>query len=107
SGRCCRPRKVERSAGIMHGPFRAQIDNPKGDCYRAHLARVALDTTSLRIRNPVVLESQMRLVACGDALYSSRNLVRRLDSRITTELLQADAAFANAAFCTPRRGTPP
>ncbi|HZQ61579.1 MAG TPA: CapA family protein [Casimicrobiaceae bacterium] len=49
----------------------------------------------------------MRLVACGDALYSSRNLVRRLDSRITTELLQADAAFANAEFCTPRRGTPP
>ena len=38
----------------------------------------------------------IRVVACGDALYSSRNLARRLDHRYVETLRSADAAFANA-----------
>jgi poly-gamma-glutamate capsule biosynthesis protein CapA/YwtB (metallophosphatase superfamily) len=49
----------------------------------------------------------MRVVACGDALFSSRNLARRLDRRIVDALRGADAAFANAEFCCPRHDTPP
>jgi poly-gamma-glutamate capsule biosynthesis protein CapA/YwtB (metallophosphatase superfamily) len=49
----------------------------------------------------------MRVVACGDALFSSRNLARRLDRRLVDELARADAAFANAEFCCPRHDTPP
>jgi poly-gamma-glutamate capsule biosynthesis protein CapA/YwtB (metallophosphatase superfamily) len=49
----------------------------------------------------------MRVIACGDALFSSRNLATRLSSRIVDQLARADAAFANAEFCCPRRGTPP
>lgn len=49
----------------------------------------------------------LRVLACGDALFSSRNLVRRLDSRLVRALHGADAAFANAEFCCPRPETPP
>lgn len=49
----------------------------------------------------------MRVIACGDALYSSKNLVRRLDPRLVDTFQGADAAFANAEFCCPRHDTPP
>ncbi len=49
----------------------------------------------------------MRVVACGDALFSSRNLARRLERKIVDEFAQADAGFANAEFCCPRHDTPP
>jgi len=49
----------------------------------------------------------LRLVACGDALFSSRNLASRLDRRLVDHLRGADAAFANAEFCCPRPDTPP
>ena len=49
----------------------------------------------------------MRVIACGDALYSSRNLARRLDRRLVDEFGAADAVFANAEFCCPRHDTPP
>lgn len=49
----------------------------------------------------------MRVIACGDALFSSRALARRLDPAIVTRLLSADAAFANAEFCCPAPDTPP
>jgi poly-gamma-glutamate synthesis protein (capsule biosynthesis protein) len=49
----------------------------------------------------------MRVIACGDALYSSRNLARRLDRRIVDAFGNADAVFANAEFCCPRHDTPP
>jgi len=44
----------------------------------------------------------MRFVVCGDMLFSSRNLAKRLDKRIVDLLQGADAVFANAEFCTPR-----
>ena len=49
----------------------------------------------------------MRILACGDALFSSRNLVNRLDSRLVSELSGADAVFANAEFCCPAYERPP
>lgn len=49
----------------------------------------------------------MRLITCGDALYSSRNFKNRLDPRVLAYLLEADAVFANAEFCTPEPETPP
>ena len=49
----------------------------------------------------------MRIVACGDALFSSRNFAKRLDRRLVDALTSADAAFANAEFCCPRPATPP
>jgi poly-gamma-glutamate capsule biosynthesis protein CapA/YwtB (metallophosphatase superfamily) len=49
----------------------------------------------------------MRIVACGDAMFSSRNLARRLDRRLVDLLGQADACFANAEFCCPRPDRPP
>lgn len=49
----------------------------------------------------------MRIVLCGDLLFSSRNLARRLDPRVVKLLTEADAVFANAEFSTPRRTTPP
>lgn len=49
----------------------------------------------------------IRVVACGDALYSSRDLARRLDPRLVETLTSADAAFANAEFCCPRHDRPP
>lgn len=49
----------------------------------------------------------MRIVACGDALFSSRNLARRLDRSLVDELLRADGAFTNAEFCCPKLDTPP
>jgi poly-gamma-glutamate capsule biosynthesis protein CapA/YwtB (metallophosphatase superfamily) len=49
----------------------------------------------------------VRIIACGDTLFSSRNLAQRLDRRIVDTLQQADAAFANAEFCCPAHDTPP
>ena len=49
----------------------------------------------------------MRITACGDALYSSRNLARRLDRRIVDAFRQADAGFINAEFCCPAYDTAP
>ncbi|MFE8151926.1 CapA family protein [Brenneria goodwinii] len=49
----------------------------------------------------------MRIIACGDLLFSSRNLAKRLDKRIVDQLSAADAVFANAEFCCPKPTTPP
>lgn len=49
----------------------------------------------------------MRIVLCGDFLFSSTNLVNRIDKRIVDILKGADAVFANAEFSTPRQDTPP
>ena len=49
----------------------------------------------------------MKIVLCGDLLFSSRNLANRLDSRIVEILQNADAAFCNAEFSTPKKNTPP
>jgi len=49
----------------------------------------------------------MRVVLCGDLLFSSRNLKNRLDRRLVDLLASADAVFANAEFSTPKRETPP
>ncbi len=49
----------------------------------------------------------MKVILCGDLLFSSRNLRKRLDRRIVDLLLNADAVFANAEFSTPKRETPP
>lgn len=49
----------------------------------------------------------MRVILCGDLLFSSRNLRKRLDPRIVDLLTSADAVFANAEFSTPKPGTPP
>lgn len=49
----------------------------------------------------------MRFVACGDSLFSSRNLAKRLDKKVVEYLKEADGVFSNAEFCTPRPETPP
>lgn len=49
----------------------------------------------------------MRIVACGDALFSSRNLAKRLDPKLLSTLADADGTFANAEFICPSYGTPP
>lgn len=49
----------------------------------------------------------MRFVVCGDLLFSSRNLAKRLDQRIVRMLQEADVCFGNAEFCTPKRTTAP
>ncbi|MEE3662011.1 CapA family protein [Brenneria sp. g21c3] len=49
----------------------------------------------------------MRIIACGDLLFSSRNLAKRLDKRLVERLSAADAVFANAEFCCPKPETPP
>ena len=49
----------------------------------------------------------MRVVLCGDMLFSSRNLAKRLSPEIVKILKEADAVFCNAEFSTPKRGTPP
>ena len=49
----------------------------------------------------------MRIFACGEALFSSRNLAARIDQRLVDGFLQADAVFANAEFCCPKSSTPP
>ena len=48
----------------------------------------------------------MRIIACGDALFSSRNLLERLDKKIVRELLGADAVFVNAEFPCPKDSRP-
>jgi poly-gamma-glutamate synthesis protein (capsule biosynthesis protein) len=52
-------------------------------------------------------ELSMRVIACGDALFSSRNLAKRLDRRLVDEFLRADGVLANAEFCCPKHDTPP
>lgn len=49
----------------------------------------------------------MRVILCGDSLFSSRNLVNRLDKRVVGTLLNADAVFTNAEFSTPKQMRPP
>lgn len=49
----------------------------------------------------------MRIVACGDALFSSSDLARRLDPRLVGLLKDADGTFANAEFVCPKPSTPP
>jgi len=49
----------------------------------------------------------VRVVICGDSLFSSRNLVNRVDKRVVDMLLHADAVFTNAEFSTPKHSTPP
>ncbi|AYH00362.1 CapA family protein [Pectobacterium parmentieri] len=49
----------------------------------------------------------MRIIACGDLLFSSRNLAARVDKNIVDQLAAADAVFANAEFCCPKPTTPP
>ena len=49
----------------------------------------------------------MRVVLCGDMLFSSRNLAKRLSPEVVKILKEADAVFCNAEFSTPKRGTPP
>ncbi|UFN51304.1 CapA family protein [Roseomonas sp. OT10] len=49
----------------------------------------------------------MRVVACGDALFSSGNLAKRLDPKLVSLLSEAEASFANAEFICPKRDTPP
>lgn len=49
----------------------------------------------------------MRIIACGDALFSSRNLVNRLNKSLVETLADADAVFANAEFCCPAPTLPP
>lgn len=49
----------------------------------------------------------MRIIACGDALFSGGNLSERLDPALVDLLMESDAAFANAEFICPARTTPP
>lgn len=49
----------------------------------------------------------MRIIACGDLLFSSRNLAKRLDPTIVNLLQSADAVFANAEFTCPPANLPP
>ena len=49
----------------------------------------------------------MRFIACGDSLFSSRNLKNRLNPQLVELLLSADGVFTNAEFCTPDPETPP
>ena len=49
----------------------------------------------------------MRVVACGDALFSSGNLAKRLEPSILATLAAGEATFANAEFICPAPGTPP
>lgn len=49
----------------------------------------------------------MKLIVCGDLLFSSRHLASRMDQRITEDLREADAVFGNAEFCTPEVDTAP
>ena len=49
----------------------------------------------------------MRFIVCGDSLFSSRNLAKRLDKKLIDWFQTADGAFTNAEFCTPEPGTPP
>lgn len=49
----------------------------------------------------------MRIVAAGDALFSSGNLARRLDPALVAALAEGEATFANAEFICPARDTPP
>ncbi len=49
----------------------------------------------------------MRIVACGDALFSSTNMAKRLDPKLMAILEDADGTFANAEFVCPKPTTAP
>lgn len=49
----------------------------------------------------------MKFIACGEALFSSRNLANRLDKKLVEQFWEADTVFVNAEFCTPEYDTPP
>jgi poly-gamma-glutamate synthesis protein (capsule biosynthesis protein) len=49
----------------------------------------------------------VKIALCGDALFSSRNLLKRFEQTLLDMLGQADVRFVNAEFCTPKRKTPP
>ena len=49
----------------------------------------------------------MKIVLCGDSLFSSRNLSKRIDKRVVELLQSADAVFTNAEFSTPKHSRPP
>ena len=46
----------------------------------------------------------MRFIACGDSLFSSRNLRNRLDPQLVELLLSADGVFTNAGILYPESG---
>lgn len=48
----------------------------------------------------------MKLILAGDMLFSSRNLVNRLNPTLVKKLKEADAVFANAEFSTPKANIP-
>lgn len=48
----------------------------------------------------------MQINITGDSLFSSKNLVNRLDSRILELLKEGDVNFTNAEFTIPKYGTP-
>ena len=47
----------------------------------------------------------MRFVITGDSLFSSRNLSDTIDPKVRQCFAEADAAFTNAEFTTPRKHT--
>ena len=49
----------------------------------------------------------MKIVAAGDAIFSSRNLANRLDPALLGLVRGSEAAFVNAEFICPQRTTPP
>ncbi|KAK7684899.1 hypothetical protein QCA50_012148 [Cerrena zonata] len=48
----------------------------------------------------------VKIIAGGDALYSSTNLKERIDPKIVKLLTESDVAFLNAEFTTPKPTTP-
>lgn len=49
----------------------------------------------------------MDLIITGDSLFSSTNLINRLDAKIIKLLKNSDVAFTNAEFSTPQKSTAP
>ncbi|CDR47750.1 CYFA0S37e00210g1_1 [Cyberlindnera fabianii] len=48
----------------------------------------------------------VKIIAGGDALYSSTNLKKRIDPKLVRALADADTCFLNAEFQTPKPDTP-
>lgn len=48
----------------------------------------------------------MEINLTGDSLFSSKNLVNRLDPKILDFLKDGDVNFTNAEFTIPKYGTP-
>jgi poly-gamma-glutamate synthesis protein (capsule biosynthesis protein) len=49
----------------------------------------------------------LRIVACGDAIFSGGNLANRIEPKLLARLRDADASFVNAEFTCPRPTTAP